>query len=165
MRKFTSVLSLTAIVLSALFMSCAKSKTPDVVVAFPSNKYASYERDENYESNAEGAYKWVVEKKYTYDPYALNNPLSSSGGIYGGFDLSSVLSPRTINYWFEPNLDWTVEVMGIGKKYIVNSSCIFQINTLKQRLILTSFDTPLLYTLAVSKEALKSLKELYTQKR
>ena len=119
MRKFTSVLSLTAIVLSALFMSCAKSKTPDVVVAFPSNKYASYERDENYESNAEGAYKWVVEKKYTYDPYALNNPLSSSGGIYGGFDLSSVLSPRTINYWFEPNLDWTVEVMGIGKKYIV----------------------------------------------
>lgn len=53
----------------------------------------------------------------------------------------------------------------IGKKYIVNSSCIFQINTLKQKLILTSFDMPQLYTLAVSKEALKSLKELYTQKK
>jgi DNA-binding LytR/AlgR family response regulator len=53
----------------------------------------------------------------------------------------------------------------IGKKYIVNSSCVFQINTLKQKLILTNFDTPQLYTLAVSKEALKSLKELYTKKK
>lgn len=53
----------------------------------------------------------------------------------------------------------------IGKRYIVNSSCIFQINTLRQRLILTSFDTPLLYTLTVSKEALKSLKELYTKNK
>lgn len=52
----------------------------------------------------------------------------------------------------------------IGKKYIVNSSCIFQINTLKQKLILTSFDTPQLYSLVVSKEALKNLKDLYTRK-
>ena len=53
----------------------------------------------------------------------------------------------------------------IGKRYIINSSCVFQINTLKQRLILTSFDTPQLYTLFVSKDALKSLKELYTKKK
>ena len=52
----------------------------------------------------------------------------------------------------------------IGKKYIVNSSCVFQINTLKQKLILTNFDTSRLFTLSVSKEALKNLKDLYTQK-
>lgn len=49
----------------------------------------------------------------------------------------------------------------IGKRYIVNTSCIFQINTLKKKLILTSFNSPQLYTLSVSKEALKKLKDLY----
>lgn len=52
----------------------------------------------------------------------------------------------------------------IGKRYIVNSLCVFQINTLKQKLVLTTFDTPQLFTLSVSKEALKNLKNLYTQK-
>ena len=49
----------------------------------------------------------------------------------------------------------------IGKRYIVNSSCIFQINTLRKKLFLTSFNSPQLYTLSVSKEALKKLKDLY----
>ena len=49
----------------------------------------------------------------------------------------------------------------IGKRYIVNSSCIFQINTLKKKLILTCFNAPQLYTLSVSKEALKNLKDLF----
>ena len=52
----------------------------------------------------------------------------------------------------------------IGRQYIVNSSYIFQINTLKRQLILNCFDAPLLYTLSVSKEALKKLKEVYIQK-
>lgn len=52
----------------------------------------------------------------------------------------------------------------IGKRYIVNSSFILQINTLKRKLILTCFDTPGLYTLSVSKEALKNLKDLYGEK-
>ena len=53
----------------------------------------------------------------------------------------------------------------VGKRYIVNQSCILQINTVKKKLILTSFDTPQLYTLSVSKEALKNLKELYVIKQ
>jgi DNA-binding LytR/AlgR family response regulator len=53
----------------------------------------------------------------------------------------------------------------IGKRYIVNSSYIFQINTLKQKLLLTNFDCPQLYTLSVSKEALKTLKEFYIKKK
>ena len=52
----------------------------------------------------------------------------------------------------------------IGKRYIVNSLCIFQVNTLKKRLLLTSFEYPQLFTLSVSKEALKTLKEELTSK-
>ena len=51
----------------------------------------------------------------------------------------------------------------IGRQYIVNSAWIFQINTLRQKLVLSNFDTPNVFTLSVSKEALKSLKELYTK--
>jgi len=49
----------------------------------------------------------------------------------------------------------------IGKKYIINSAYVFQINVLRQRLILTDLDSPTVYTLPVSKEALKNLKALY----
>lgn len=45
----------------------------------------------------------------------------------------------------------------IGKRYIINSASVFHINTLRQRLVLTNFDTSNVYTLSVSKEALKSL--------
>lgn len=49
----------------------------------------------------------------------------------------------------------------IGKKYIVNSQYIFQINVLRQKLVLTDQINPTVYSLPVSKEALKSLKALY----
>lgn len=49
----------------------------------------------------------------------------------------------------------------IGKRYIINSAFVFQINTLKQHLVLTNFDTSNIFTLSVSKEALKNLKDLY----
>lgn len=49
----------------------------------------------------------------------------------------------------------------IGKKYIVNSLYIFQINVLKQRLVLSDLYSPSVYTLPVAKEALKNLKTLY----
>jgi DNA-binding LytR/AlgR family response regulator len=49
----------------------------------------------------------------------------------------------------------------IGKKYIVNQRCICHINTLKQRLVLTDFESDKVFTLTLAKEALKNLKELY----
>ena len=52
----------------------------------------------------------------------------------------------------------------IGKRYIINSTYVFQISILKQRLILTNFDATNIYTLTVSKEALRRLKDLYTHK-
>lgn len=49
----------------------------------------------------------------------------------------------------------------IGKKYIVNSDYIFQINVLKQRLILSDLKSTYIARLEVSKEALKKLKALF----
>ena len=52
----------------------------------------------------------------------------------------------------------------IGKRYIVNSRYIFQINVLRQRLILTDFVSPNILEISISKEALKNLKQLYSNK-
>ncbi|WP_165157393.1 LytTR family DNA-binding domain-containing protein [Parabacteroides sp. ZJ-118] len=51
----------------------------------------------------------------------------------------------------------------VGERYIVNSVCVFRINTFKHKLLLADFETSHLFTLSVSKEALKSLKSLYMQ--
>ena len=115
MKKITSILSLAAIVVSALCMSCAKSKTPDVIVAFPTNKYASYVCDEN------GAYSWDVESQYRYQPYGTGSgSMASSSPKAGGFDVTNheMKYPDAIVYWFEPNASWTAEVVGAGKEYI-----------------------------------------------
>lgn len=52
----------------------------------------------------------------------------------------------------------------IGKKYIVNRRYIFQINVLRQKLILSDFVSPGTIELNISKDALKNLKNLYTSK-
>ena len=49
--------------------------------------------------------------------------------------------------------------MRIGKKYIVNLNYVYKINPLKKQLILTDF-TNFAYQLEISREALKTLKEL-----
>lgn len=49
----------------------------------------------------------------------------------------------------------------IGKRYIVNTKVIVQINFAKQRLILSDFDHAGNFALPVSKDALKQVKELY----
>lgn len=49
----------------------------------------------------------------------------------------------------------------IGKRFIINSSYVFQINVLRQRLILSDLSNPTVYQLPVSKEALKNLRSLY----
>lgn len=50
----------------------------------------------------------------------------------------------------------------IGKKVIVNSRFIFQINVLRQKLILSDYVSSNIIELNISKEALKNLKNLYT---
>ena len=50
----------------------------------------------------------------------------------------------------------------IGKRYIINSAYLFQVNVLRQRLVLSDLASPYTATLSVSKDALRKLKALYT---
>ena len=50
----------------------------------------------------------------------------------------------------------------VGKRHIINHTYVYQIHALKQRLVLSD-GLHFAYTLEVSKEALKQLKELYVQ--
>lgn len=52
----------------------------------------------------------------------------------------------------------------IGKRYIVNSQYIFRINIPRQLLALADFEGGKVVELNVSKEALRNLKQLYTNK-
>ncbi len=52
----------------------------------------------------------------------------------------------------------------IGKRYIVNKQYIFQINIPRQKLTLTDYLTPGVMDISISKDALKNLKLLYTNK-
>lgn len=53
--------------------------------------------------------------------------------------------------------------MRIGKKYIVNTRFICQVHIAKQKLVLSDFEH-FTFTLPASKEALKTVKEMYTGK-
>lgn len=50
----------------------------------------------------------------------------------------------------------------IGKRYIINLNYVYQINVLKQRLVLSDGEM-FVFQLAVSKDALKKLKEMYVK--
>ena len=52
----------------------------------------------------------------------------------------------------------------VGKKHIINLSYVYQINVLKQRLVLSDGDN-FTFSLEVSKEALKNLRELYVSSK
>jgi hypothetical protein len=101
MKKYISMLSLAAIVASALFVSCAKPKEPTVVPAFPYNKTATYAQNEDTSE-----WKWS---------YASADGWSTSKGT--GFQVSK-LGTDYLEYRITPNVDWTLEVLGNGKEYV-----------------------------------------------
>jgi hypothetical protein len=101
MKKLISMLSLAAIVVSALFVSCAKPKVPTVVPAFPYDKTAIY--TQNVDS---GVWAWS---------YASGDKYTNALGV--GFQASK-LDPTFLEYRFTPNMDWTLEIVGNGKEYV-----------------------------------------------
>ena len=48
----------------------------------------------------------------------------------------------------------------VGKKYIINHTHVYQINVLKQKLVLSDGEN-FIYQLNISKDALKNLKDIY----
>ena len=101
MKKLISMLSLAAIVVSALFVSCAKPKDPTVVPAFPYLKTATYSQNED-----SGEWAWSN---------ASGDNFTNALGV--GFQKSKI-DPTFLEYRFTPNADWTLEVVGNGKNYI-----------------------------------------------
>ncbi len=86
--------------------------------------------------------------------------------LMNGCKTTILVSLSTIEHLIDNQLAGKVRFfVRIGRSYIVNSNHIFQINVLKQKLILTDVSSTNVFTLNISKEALKALKELYTQKK
>ena len=102
MKKFISMLSLAAIVASALFISCAKPQGPTLVPAFPYHKTATYSQNED-----SGEWKWT---------YASGDKFTNALGV--GFQESKVNAADFLEYRFTPNAAWTLEVVGQGKEYV-----------------------------------------------
>lgn len=71
-------------------------------------------------------------------------------------NVANVLS----SYIKEHNLQF----VRIGKSHIVNLAFLFQINVLKQQLVLSDNHSPNTYTLNISKVSLRALKDLYSPK-
>lgn len=53
----------------------------------------------------------------------------------------------------------------IGKRFIVNTEFILQVNVPKQQLLLSDMEHPTAFNLPVSKEALKKIKNLYLNRQ
>lgn len=51
----------------------------------------------------------------------------------------------------------------IGKRYIINSQLIFQINIPRKRLVLSDLDSPFVHELSISSDALKNLKKQFIE--
>ena len=101
MKKLISMLSIAAIAVSALFVSCAKPKEPTLVPAFPYNKTATYTQNEDT-----GDWAWS---------YASADGWSTSKDV--GFRASK-LGTDYLEYRVNLNADWSLEVVGQGKEYV-----------------------------------------------
>ena len=91
MKKFISMLSLAAIVVSALFVSCAQPKEPTPVPAFPYDKVATYAQNED---SGEWAWSYASADKFT-------------NALAVGFQASKI-DPTFLEYRMTPNMDWTL---------------------------------------------------------
>ena len=110
MKKLFSMLSLAAIVVSALFVSCAQKKTPDLVPAFPYNKTATYVQNED---SGEWAWSWASADGWTA---AKDGGFGAvSGGATAG---TNHFGATVLEYRIDPNATWTAEVVGQGKEYV-----------------------------------------------
>ena len=102
MKKITSVLSLIALVVSALFVSCAKPHDINPVKAFPTAKHATYA------VNNKGVHAWTWASAYTWNK---NNK-------YTGFRIKPAPGDTShLYYYIEFNKSWTARIVS-GQDYI-----------------------------------------------
>lgn len=102
MKKFTSILSLVAVVASVLFVSCAKPKDIDPVKAFPTAKNATYA------INSKGVHAWSYTSADTW----------SKGNKWTGFRIEPAPGDASrLWYYIEFNKSWTARIVS-GQDYI-----------------------------------------------
>lgn len=53
----------------------------------------------------------------------------------------------------------------IGKRYVINTHYIFNLNVVRQKMVLTDCVHSVVYTLCISKEALKKIKQLFVENK
>lgn len=110
MKKFTAILSLVAIIASALFVtSCAQKKEPTLVPAFPYNKTANYVQNED-----SGEYSWTWESADGY----TNAKGGGFGVVAGTAAGTNHFGTHILEYRIVPNAEWTAEIVGQGTEYI-----------------------------------------------
>ena len=102
MKKIYVVLSMFAVVASTLFVSCAQKKEPDVVIAPPANKTATYAQ------NDEGAYVWSYADadKWTKANY------------WRGFWQHAMDASNVLRYTITPNVAWSAEIPEEYTEYV-----------------------------------------------
>ena len=114
MKKLFSMLSLAAIAVSALFVSCAQPQGVTLVPAFPYNKTATFAQNEE---SGEWAWSYASGDKYTNalavgfqapNDNFKDDPDAEINHIYNSY----------LEYRMTPNADWSLEVKGNGKEYI-----------------------------------------------
>ena len=126
MKKFNAMLSLAAIVVSALFVSCAQKKTPDVIPAFPNTfitataslKVFSNGTDEEWSEIQWDWNKGDDNKDNKVDALddGIDHTYTPAKGL--GFVDYSAYNSEILGYAFTPNFDWTAEIVGVGKEYV-----------------------------------------------
>ena len=94
------MLSLVAVVASALFVSCAQKKEPDFVAAFPKHHFVEVEKSEK------GTPTW------TWDTSLYNYTYPKGVGFVKDVNHSHIL-----NFRVTPNADWEMSITS-GAEYI-----------------------------------------------
>jgi hypothetical protein len=101
MKKFTTILSLVAIVASVLFVSCAQKKEPTVVPAFPAKKIATYAL------NSKGVHAWSYTSAHAW----------SKGNYWTGFRVDPEDATRVM-YYIAPNVSWSAHIVGEAQEFL-----------------------------------------------
>lgn len=102
MKKIYVVLSMVVVAASALFVSCAQKKVPDVVVAPPKHSIATYE------VNAEGEYVFTYDDAYKWN----------SSNYYRGFWQHALDASNVLRYTITPNTAWSAYIEPEATEYL-----------------------------------------------
>ena len=102
MKKIYVVLSMVVVVASALFVSCAQKKDPDLVIAPPKHCIATYEM------NSEGEYVFTYASEYKWN----------SSNFYRGFHQHPQYASNVLLYTITPNAAWSAYIEPEATEYL-----------------------------------------------